>query len=272
MPRSTNADDIKALIPTEAALCALFIEQMNQEPGWVCYPETGGFDILAAHESGRQIGVQAKLQLNAKVADQILPHQHHYNYEAPAPDHRLVIVRNLTDASIGIARLLAELGIQVWCPQLEKRFTGAAGGYTTTTVGDFHIGYKLRDDERCGKPSRQIPHWSYALPDWNPPQRIELPPMVPQVKAGVPSPTMLTPWKLAALRVLARLRLQGYITAKQITAEGCSPSMWTQRWLQRSEIQGQWLETERIPALDKQHPDFYAPALQAMTEKLAAST
>lgn len=100
-----KADEIKALIPTEAELCAIFIRDMNAQDGWVCYPETGGFDILAVHESGRQIGVEAKLILNAKVADQIFPTDGSLRYSDEGPDHRLVIVRSITDANAGIARL-----------------------------------------------------------------------------------------------------------------------------------------------------------------------
>nr|WP_139181169.1 hypothetical protein [Pseudomonas aeruginosa] len=58
------------LVQSEAELCAAFIDEFNRVPGWTCYPETAGFDILVVHAEGRQIGVEAKLQLNAKVAAQ----------------------------------------------------------------------------------------------------------------------------------------------------------------------------------------------------------
>lgn len=267
---TASAAQIKEVIPDEATLCSLFIEQMNQEPGWACYPETGGFDILVAHESGRQIGVQAKLQLNAKVADQILPKHYDYTYEHPSPDHRLVIVRNITESSEGIARLLDEVGIAVWAPNIEQHYISATREHGWRA--NFYIHSKMCDDARCAKPPQHIPHWKAALFDWNPAKRIELPPIVPKVAAGVPSPTSITPWKLAAVRVLARLRLQGFITTKQIASEGCSPSMWTQRWLQRSEMRGQWLETDRLPPIDKQHPDLYELALKNMQERLAAGS
>ncbi|MBA4913889.1 hypothetical protein H2N59_12065 [Pseudomonas aeruginosa] len=50
------------LVQSEAELCAAFIDEFNRVPGWTCYPETAGFDILVVHEDGRQIGVEAKLQ------------------------------------------------------------------------------------------------------------------------------------------------------------------------------------------------------------------
>lgn len=113
---------IKEAVPTEAVLCDYFIEEANQVEGWVCYPETGGFDVLLVHESGRQIGVEAKLQLNAKVAEQILPHHSCYATGNPGPDHRVVIVRNTTDANAGIARMLDLLGVDVWEPWIGETF------------------------------------------------------------------------------------------------------------------------------------------------------
>ncbi|MCF5956408.1 hypothetical protein L2236_24665, partial [Xanthomonas perforans] len=83
-----KASDAKALFKTEAQLCEVFIRDMNAQAGWTCYPETAGFDILAVHDSGRQIGIEAKLALNAKVADQILPADYEARYETQGPDHR----------------------------------------------------------------------------------------------------------------------------------------------------------------------------------------
>lgn len=76
----------------------------------------------------------------------------------------------------------------------------------------------------------------------------------------------LSPQQEAAIRVLARLRVQGYITAKQIVAEGISPSMWTQHWLQRGAVKGQWIDTPRLPKLDEQHPELFALALSRARE------
>ncbi len=109
------------LVQSEAELCAAFIDEFNRVPGWTCYPETAGFDILVVHEDGRQIGVEAKLQLNAKVADQILPQYWQDRYGAPGPDHRLVIVGRITEASHGIARLLEMCGIAVLAPSRGHR-------------------------------------------------------------------------------------------------------------------------------------------------------
>lgn len=118
------------LVQSEAELCAAFIDEFNRVPGWTCYPETAGFDILVVHEDGRQIGVEAKLQLNAKVADQILPQYWQDRYGAPGPDHRMVIVGRITEASQGIARLLEMCGIAVLAPSADT--VGATASSSTS--------------------------------------------------------------------------------------------------------------------------------------------
>lgn len=261
----SKADELKLLIPTEGELCAIFIRDFNEQPGWTCYPETGGFDVLVAHESGRQIGVEAKLQLNAKVADQILPTDSQAIWSRQGPDHRLVIVRSITDANAGIAKMLGQLGVSVWAPRLDTRIVKGAG-WEHETYAHFHIHHEMWTDASVSEPpksygGRDAYHSYVGLFDWNPEHRIDLPPAVPTVPAGVPAPVRMTPWKQAAVRVLARLRVQGTITAREIAAEGCSPSMWTQRWLDRGPTRGQWVESVRLPKFDEQHPELYAIAL-----------
>jgi len=82
--------------------------------------------------------------------------------------------------------------------------------------------------------------------------------------AGVPSPVSLTPWKEAALKVMAILRTNGAITTKQIQECGISPTAWTrpngpkQAWLSRGDVRGTWIESENLPKFDVQHPEAYA--------------
>ena len=250
-----KASEIRQHFPTERALCDLFMAEMNAIHGWTCYPETAGFDVLAAHESGRQIGVEAKLALNAKVADQILPPDYSARYEAAGPDHRLVIVPCLTEASAGIARMLTLLGVAVWHP------------YHNGMRPTFDVDRSLRYDAIAGEddPRFRDVGLGHTLFDWNPVKRCELPAMVPDVPAGVPAPLRMTPWKAGALRALALLRLQGFITAKQIAAQGISPSLWIQQWLERGEQRGQWVSGEKTPWKHaEQHPAEFAAALEEM--------
>lgn len=266
-----KADELKVLIPTEAVLCAAFIRDFNAVPGWTCYPETGGYDVLVAHDDGRQIGVEAKLQLNAKVADQILPSEQWHRWDAAGPDHRLVIVRSITEANAGIAKMLRYLGVEVWEPWCGARI---GSGCSIEQRVEFQVESKLFYDKQAVADPRDGPypsgeHSGVALYDWNPSQRIQLPEVPPTTLAGVPSPVQMTPWKMAAIRVLARLRVQGYITAKEIAGQGCAPSTWTQQWLARGPIRGQWLETDKTPRLDQQHPELYALALARERDQAA---
>lgn len=239
----------------ESDLCEAFIRDFNQLDGWTCYPESAGFDVLVVHDDGRQIGVEAKLQLNAKVADQILPSDSDAFYGAPGPDHRLVIVAKITDASAGIAKMLHRLGVSVMA------CTASSGGQLS-----FPIQNELFQAER-GFTRFGAVH----LFDWNPAERCRVPVMVAAVPAGVPAPKRLTPWKEAALRVVALMRRQGYITVKQIAEQGIGVSSWTQwngskpPWLAKGAARGQWVETEHMPPFDKQHPDVYELTMQQLT-------
>lgn len=241
-------------IAKEADLCALFIQEFNKLPGWTCYPEAAGFDILVVHTDGRQIGVEAKLSLNAKVADQILPRAGEEYYCRPGPDYRMVIVSKITDASAGIAKMLDHLGVRVLQTYLDQ------GRYR------FRLEHQVL--EAKGRTSWYSEQYLF---DWNPPERCQVPIMVTNLPAGVPAPVRLTPWKESALKVMAQLRSQGFITAKQIAAHGVGITAWTQpasstkpSWLAKGAVRGTWIETEHLPAFDKQHPEVYALAVEGL--------
>lgn len=242
-----------AIFKCEADLCALFIREFNALPGWTCYPEAAGFDVLVVHDDGRQIGVEAKLLLNAKVADQILPSLADDLNCVPGPDHRMVIVSKISDANAGIAKMLDRQGVHVLHP--------------FSTDG---ITFSFRID-RHGVDRAPIPLFSEQhLFDWNPPVRCQVPMVVCDLPAGVAAPIKLTPWKEAALKVIALLRKQGFITNKQIAEHGIGTGYWTQpkfgqqAWLTKGTVQGSWLETEHMPPFDKQHPEAYSIAVQLL--------
>lgn len=242
----------------ESELCSLFIRELNEIEGWTCYPEAAGFDVLAVHEDGRQIGVEAKLSLNAKVADQILPWCGDDFYGRPGPDHRMVIVSKITDASAGIIKMLERLGVRVIKPRVWRTLKG--------DEYSFQLDYQVLNNERRDSAYSA----EQFLFDWNPAERCRLPVLVTDLPAGVPAPVKLTPWKESALKVLAQLRSQGFITAKQIAGHGVGVTAWTQpsglkpAWLAKGAIRGQWVETPNMPAFDKQHPEVYSLAVQAV--------
>lgn len=251
-------------ITTEAQLCAVFMLEFNSLPGWTCHPEAAGFDVLVVHEDGRQIGVEAKLALNAKVADQILPSLGDEFYGRTGLDHRLVIVSRVTEASAGIIKMLEHLGVRVLVASKYSRVKGCSHGFRIQTELFW--------------PEKEIPRWGHSnrMFDWWPTERCRVPSVVTTLPAGLPSPVRLTPWKESALRVIAQMRQQGFITAKQIASYGIGVTAWTQApgskpgWLARGTSRSQWIETEHMPAFDKQHPDVYALAVEEVAAKATA--
>ena len=222
------------IFKSEAELCSAFIQWASRE-GWRCYPETAGFDILLVDANGWQIGIEAKLRMNLKVISQALPK---YSAEI-GPDHRAVLVPSLQSE---LREICGYLGIEIfYC-------------VTRNTDRRSSLHYFSRDTR-----------WLHdAMFDWNPRQRCGVPEYMPDVPAGVPSPVQLTSWKIAALKVLARLEISGWITRKEISIFGIDPRRWTNGdgWLLPFDGDpkrgGRWRRGERCPKFDQQHPDVYA--------------
>jgi hypothetical protein len=219
---------------TEAKLCSAWIEWATRD-GYRCYPETAGFDILAVDPAGWQIGVEAKLRMNVKVISQALPR---YSAET-GPDFRAVLVPNMDSE---LRELCAFVGLETYyC-------------ITRFDVGRYGLRHEFaRDRMHDG-----------GMFDWNPKRRCELPEYMPDVPAGVPSPVQLTPWKVAALKVLARLEISGWITRKEIAIFGVDPRRWTSGagWLLPLDGDpkrgGRYRRGEKCPHFDHQHPQVYA--------------
>ncbi|WP_257605310.1 hypothetical protein [Pseudomonas sp. UMAB-40] len=162
-------------IKKESELCDVFIREFNSIAGWTCYPEAAGFDVLVVHSDGRQIGVEAKLALNAKVADQILPNCGDEFYGRAGPDHRLVIVSKITDANAGIAKMLRRLVVKV----LQPRQSWERTGYEWT--------FDLKHQLLCYESGVTF-FGNERLFDWSPEERCRVPALVTDLPAGVPPP------------------------------------------------------------------------------------
>lgn len=231
---------------SEAALCDAFMAWARRGGGgrepWTVYPETGGFDLLLVDPHGRQLGIEAKLTMNPKVCVQALPSQWRSDH---GPDWRGVLVPKINPDLVELMRLY---GVVVFVPC--ARFSEGRPDFTPALY------------EADGK-------WQNWF-DWNPAKRCELPPMVPDVPAGVPSPIKLTMWKVGALKVLAHLELYGTVTARQVREYGVDPRRFcaADGWL-RAEGNGNWSRGS-VPAFDQQHPAEYAATLAQLRERLIA--
>ncbi|HFF2263596.1 TPA: hypothetical protein ACP3ZG_001748 [Pseudomonas aeruginosa] len=161
----------------------------------------------------------------------------------------------------GDPRMLNMLGVRVIAPRL-SRMSSQGEEYT---FDEFHNVLEARG-------STASYGYEYMF-DWNPAERCRLPPVLQDLPAGVPSPVKISPWKESAIKVVALMRRQGFVTAKQITSHGMGMTAWTQpkgmkqAWLRKGAARGQWVETEHMPPFDIQHPELYQMALKALDEE-----
>lgn len=239
---------------TEADLCADFIKWVQAASGvfdrgqkvpvWTPYAETAGWDILLVAEDGTQIGVQAKLKFNMKVLHQTIPETWD-EWHDRGPDYRAVLVPEYDGMVNHICRAL---GIMPFYSQWR--------GYGAPEFS----------------PSLHMHDWNGGWHYWSPRKRCALPEFVPDVVAGASGPVQLTQWKVAALRLIATLELQGFLTRQDFKVYSVDPRRWTgpSGWLVSGPVPGQWL---RGPGLDieKQHPVVYAQVLEEVRAKFIAA-
>jgi len=227
---------------TEADLCAAFIAWVARKyPDIKCFAEWAGWDILIAYPDGFQIGVQAKLKLNADVIGQASPSD--WGYDDHGPDYRALLVPERS----ALHFIALRLGLIVF----EARSDWDYKAQEKT--------YQFFPDLMGWRGLPVDPEWL----DWNPRNRHVLPPTCTDSIAGSSAPVSLTPWKLCALDVLAELAVKGRITAKRMRELGVTPGRWTTyRWLEPSEPRGNWVRGDRCPKFDEQHPTAFAAALE----------
>lgn len=227
-----------AKFESEAAMCARFLAALPD--GWVSFNETAGWDILLVRKAdGFQIGIQAKLRLNFDVMRQAMDHWHRYTQHKAGPDCRAVMVPcGVPSGAVGIA---GSLGLSVILVAAEGKavFTPKLPGTGESRWGD--------------------PVWH----EWCPDRRHDLPEYVPDVPAGVPSPQLLNDWKIGALKIAVILDQLGYVTSKEFSAIGISPSRWMQHWLVPAgktpppKSLQRYVTGARTPDFKSQHPTIY---------------
>lgn len=227
---------------TEADLCAAFIDWAKRE-GWTIYPETAGWDIVLVDKDGRQLGVEAKLTLNLKVISQALKGS--IWSESKGPDFRAILVPEMQNDAI--ETILAVVGLSCFIPHQEH----------------------YRRDEPQRWRFQRYDEWRHDMHDWNPSERCALPDFIPDVLAGVPSPRTLSPWKVGALRVLARLELQGFVVRNDVSDCKNDPRRWcaSDGWLTQLGG-GRWGRADKTPKFEQQHPNVYLQILAEERERL----
>lgn len=224
----------EASFATEREMCAAFIAAIDKRI-WIPYPETQGWDILLVRKTdGFQIGIQAKLKLNADVINQAIE-DGYGAYWSNGPDCRAVLVPwNCTGRLTKIASYIGVTVVRMYPGVNRPRFNP--------------------DLPRDGDPSANSTDWFQTCPK----KRHSLPEYVPDVPAGASAPVQLTNWKIAAIKIAVTLEKRGFVTRHDFSHIGLDHRRWTapgNQWLQVEN--GHFVAGERLPDFKKQHPRVY---------------
>lgn len=237
----------------EADLCRDFTEWATKK-GWVVYAECGGWDLLLVRpEDGFQIGVEAKLSLNAKVLCQVLESDDEYT---GGPDCHAVLVPRIATVN-GLSMISRRLNIVViegvWETERE-RWNTARGDFDKTYKASFRPDLPDRKNYRSYEYGRYDGCWPERCPD----QRLTLPDYVPDVTGGHSAPVQLTDWKIRAIKIMIVIEKLGAVTRADFKALKIDYKRWTQFWL-KSDGSGGWIPDERysMPDFKAQHPVNY---------------
>jgi hypothetical protein len=215
---------------------------------WTIYPEACSWDlVLAEEQTGVQIGIEAKLCLNAKVLSQALAGASDHSWHARGPDYRAVLVpgggRNLELSQLCDLIGLTVLSIYDCHP------------YGDEPQWNLHSPSQLPDED---DPSEfHMAHWH----SWLPIEREKLPDYIPDVKAGVKSPVQLTEWKVRAIKLWILLDKFGKVTRGDMKALGLSPTRFTDRFngfLKPDPSAGGYVRYNGSPDFRSQHPRNYS--------------
>lgn len=221
---------------SEAGLVTEFLSQLSgqyRDNPWTVYPETADWDLLLVHRDGFQLGLEAKLSLNAKVIDQALSGQHSY-WAKEGPDYRGVLVP-AGKVQAHLSRICAAIGIGVIA--INPKEAGVRRYF------------QLPDQES----------YSQEWPCWLPVQRCEVPDYIPDVSAGHKSPVKLTTWKVKAIKLMILLDRRGAVHRSDMKALKISASRWTDRFNGfLAYTPNGYVKSDATPDLRAQHPVNYA--------------
>lgn len=227
----------------ESELCAAFLALLPEN--WTPYAETAGWDILLVRKAdGAQIGIEAKLRLNAEVLSQAL--EEWCFGESPGPDYRAVLVPY--DDAGGFYRIADYVGVTVI--RVGRDVPGRRD------VPRFCFEPKLPSGKR--EDGWQERGWH----EWSPVNRHKLPEYVPDVAAGASAPLQLTEWKIGALKIAYILERRGYVTRDDFRSVGIDHRRWMAPW-------PGWLVSDERGWVRGSMPDFKAQH-PIVFEKIAA--
>lgn len=238
----------KALFINEADLCEKFVADLPA--GWTTYAETAGFDLLLVRDDGVQIGVEAKMSLNAKVILQALDNSDYYS-TGSGPDFRAVLVPYGTDGA-DMRKIANKFGLTVLVMHTES---------TIAEAGQYHrhTGQKRTCKHDPALPAITDPdfHWRAIWVDHMPVKRCKLPEYIPDNGGGHSGPMQLSEWKIKAIKIMILLEVNGSVTWRDFKELQINKPRWiVMGWLQNS-APGVMVAGARPLDLKAQHPVNY---------------
>ncbi|WP_010137574.1 hypothetical protein [Oceanicola sp. S124] len=230
----------------ETELCEAFIETVPKD--WQVYPETAGWDMLLVHKvTGYQIGVEAKLRLNAKVIRQAAEAVVHSRFDAQqGPDFRAVLVPEASGDMMAVCKLV---GLTIITMRRRDRYVSYHDSQCSKTWQSQPALPKFTKADL--KDIRAADIWldSASWHDCAPLQKHNLPEYVPDVAAGASAPQTVGHWKIQAMKVCQVIEKHTFIHRSDFKALGISMSLWTSSgWLQRSDFRGWWVAGHNFPS------------------------
>lgn len=225
--------DRDPVFATEVELCRAFIAELPTE--WTAFPETAGWDILLVRDDGVQIGIQAKLKLNAKVINQSV--EGWYDVCRPGPDYRAILVPSVVNQEL--AGISAYVGLTVvTMKHPASRFVWAKNMIEPVLP------------DKADRPTYGSDRWFPMFPT----KREVVPDYVPDVAAGASAPLQLTKWKIAAIKITIILEARGFVTREDFKAISIDHRRWITGWLAKDPEGRGWVATQYTPDFKLQHP------------------
>ncbi|KZK80919.1 hypothetical protein PsAD46_03967 [Pseudovibrio sp. Ad46] len=218
----------KAEFASESDMCTHFINKLPEE--WVAYPEWGNWDILLVRKKdGFQVGIEAKLRLNAKVISQSA--ETAYHCDKPGPDCRAILIPK--GSNLDFQPVCNILSLQII--EIESEISKSP-----STVSWYR--------PKLPNPDRASPAGNFK--EFYPSERLELPEIIPIVAAGKPSPIKLTPWKIKAIKLDILLQKHGVVTRKLFKALNLSTTLFLHSgngWMLKGSERGAWTRGPSFP-------------------------
>ncbi len=255
--RMARKKPTKHKFATEGELCDAFLKTVPDV--WEVYAETAGYDIVLAHkETEFQIAIEAKLRLNPKVLCQVLKGSR----IDVGPDVLAVLVNDCSPEMVKIAQKLGVTVIVV--DALREGERGTRYGWNN---GDgWASSPTLPVVKKSGNyvPYGESTYWQDLMPEF----RLKLPDYIPDVKAGRPSPLILSDWKIASMKMIMMLDKLGYITRGHFKALGLNQSFWLDhKHLVQGSERGQWVTGPYMKGqrerLQSSHPKVWKQILES---------